>query len=271
MSLVDHQSQQESQRRSYGLGFILKCLLTIAASIAYPTSHTNANPQEVDAQIAILEKWIQTQKDTAELRRIWISNREQLEHEDALLAAEAEGLTNRIASLESINSNLRVKTEVLGTDIQNLREITAGAEQALEKHRAQLIALLPNLPPPLSQSITPKLTDDSVNSETLGAGYQVLISALSEIHGFARQAHRAVEIRDVPEGTPRQLETLYWGLNYAYSADKTGTYCQLGFATEEGWKWRNAHEHATVVRTFLDTHEGLLSPSFINLPVAFDE
>lgn len=259
---LDHDARQPPASRT-----ILTKRVFALAYFALVTLATTASAEEAGQSIELIEKWIDVRKEDAELRKNWLAEKQQLEHEDKLLQAEIDSLSKRVEALETINSELLEIKQTQGSEVETLQEASADTEKLLKSHREKITLLIPKLPPPLAQSIKSKLAANDSRNNGLGARYQRIISALVEIHEFASEVHWKVEIRQTSDGASRQLDTLYWGLHYALSSDKNGTISQIGFPGIDGWKWEDADAQTTAIRTFLNIQQGLESPSFISVPL----
>lgn len=237
-------------------------------SLLFLTCLIRTSGNETATTLGIIEKWIEVRKSDAQLRRDWLEEKQQLEHEEKMLLAESDSLSRRVEALREINGKLIQERATQGSLAESLQSASEGVEVLLARHSERLNQLLPKLPPPLARSISEKLSRNDSTNNGLGARYQRIISAITEVHEFAANTHWKVEIRETDNGEPRQFDTLYWGLNYALSCDKMGTVSQIGFPLGESWQWEDADEHAQAVRSFLDGYQGLVAPSFLPIPAA---
>lgn len=239
------------------------CLLSMLLILA-----TSMVAQDPSAELSILGKWIETKKDNAALRSGWIVKKQDLLQEEALLEAEAKSLTLQLETLSNLKATLLQDIENATVAQSDLREQIERFESKLTFYTGALSSTLAKLPPPLSESIQSLLKQSPNQNNSLGARYQRLIAALSELHAFSNQTHYQVEIHSDSGGVKKQMDTLYWGLSLAYSCDATGQIALLGRPSENGWQWTDISSHAPVIRNLLDVQKGILPPAYVSTPTS---
>jgi len=238
------------------------CLLLAPAS-AGPLFATPLN----DVQEAAA-KWADLRSETTRLESEWLS-------EKALLDAS-------ISHLESVADQLQLQQEVLIADAkkaqQEVDQLTAEnqlragqlavANAQIARLAAELAELRPALPPRLSAALdlpfrtitNPELSPADLMRHTM--------TILNRCQQFDQTFVLTEEVLPVtPDGQPRLLEVVYFGLAQACALDRSADEAFIGRPFEGVWQWEYVPGLAPEAVKLIDVRQDTVPPEFVELPV----
>jgi hypothetical protein len=195
--------------------------------------------------------------------------------EKGLLEASLAALTERVRRLEeerdfldTSTTNLRDSYVERGVEVQEaLAVVTLGEEHCNDLSR-RLIEMRPWLPPRLSQAL--EYAYRSLEDPTLSVGerLQTVSSVFNRCTRFNHAITYAEEMLDLdPQGAPRYVSVLYWGLSHGYALDSSDGSAFLGGPGPEGWAWEPRPEMAAQVSDLMAVFHDRATPEFIAVPV----
>lgn len=242
-------------------------LITVFSLITH-LSPVAAEIRELESKT---DQWLQLKQQTARERIKWHQDRQILEGSLAVLRAENDALQKRAEVLESANAlylnNQRSVERRLG-EHQAKMELLAEFVRASEQLVADRAVAFPE---PLRREIQPTLDRFLKDGEPLPNRLQNLISVLATIDQFNNSIRLHHQIRRDPDGTEYSARVLYWGLAQAFAVDVPGRRAWLVRPYQGAWVWEPAHEHAARIKRLVDVYENEETPSFVALPVTFQE
>ena len=78
------------------------------------------------------------------------------------------------------------------------------------------------------------------------------------------------EVRELPDGSTAEVQTLYIGYARAYYCTNKGDIAGTGYPTAEGWKWEPDNSIAQQVADSIAILKNEKVAEFIPLPVTID-
>lgn len=220
---------------------------------------------------ATLKKWVETRQLISEIQTEWMAEKEILAAESALLRQQIESLEQDITRLENATTSAQMELRELTEKRDTLLHQKTHFETVLQPLASKLFAVMQRLPKPLLEEldalqglVAAKATKKHPASDQLVA----VLGILRQADRFNRRVTLRKEVQSITEGNRVQVETLYWGLAFAFSGDHSGRIANFGFPAEQSWTFQTANEHARATRELLDTAAGKTEEvRFIPLPI----
>ena len=133
------------------------------------------------------------------------------------------------------------------------------------------MALLVSVPEPLSRRVEPlsrKIPKDPRKSDQpLAQRFQNVLGVLNEVNKFNKEISVFREIRDLPDGSTAEVQTLYLGLGQAYYVTPNGTAAGTGMPGPQGWTWTEANELSQEIAQAIQILEDNGTPAYVPLPI----
>jgi len=219
----------------------------------------HADSQAVDQATAKLRKWVETRQLIGEVRSSWKADKAILKAETELLKDQIEALENDVRRLEDMASRTEARRRQLLEQRDSLRQGRNTFRELLQPLEQDVMELAVRFPKPLQDEIRPLLQilrgaegDESATSDQAAP----LLDILQQADRFNTKITVRNELQAHPGIGDRQVETLYWGLSFAFAADKSGALATFGFPEPDGWKFKPIDSNAEGIRLLLDTASG---------------
>ena len=239
------------------------------ALLAALQAHASMN-QAREAEAAF-EKWVETRQLISEVESEWAADKKILDAEAALLEQRIDRLEKDIARLENAATAAVTKRRELTQERDQLRRQATRFEAELQPLTSKLKAVTQRLPKPLSDEVdrlTSLLTSEMAPSRPASDRLVAILGILREADRFNRRVTLRKEVQTVADNRRIQVETLYWGLAFAFAADEAATVANFGLPVENGWTFQSAEKHARATRELLDIADGKSEDvRFIALPI----
>jgi hypothetical protein len=219
--------------------------------------------------------------------RQWIATQDLIFRESKAWNEERELLDARIVALEqeigAAEAKLGESRRVLG-ELAAKRGESAAAEQRLESAAGRLaeqvttlevdVRRLHALLPPAVQEKVSQLhrrmpADPSATTVSVGERFQNVVGILNEMHSANGSISLVTEVRNLSDGKPSEVQTVYVGLGQAYYLSPRGE-AGVGRPVGGAWEWRPANELATHVAELIEILQNKGKPRFIELPVTLE-
>jgi hypothetical protein len=224
----------------------------------------------IEAVRTLIGKWVETQQLISKERKDWQQGRE-------ILAGRIEMVKKEIATIEERMAKARAtieETESRKNELIATNEIfKAGAAQLAADAatlEGQIRNLYPRLPEPLQQRIQPLFqripADAAATQVSVAERFQNVLGILNEINKFNAEITVAYEVRELTDGKPSEVKTMYVGLGQAYYVSAGGE-AGVGRPAETNWTWTAANSYAHDVQFALEVMQNKEKPRFIPLPV----
>lgn len=208
---------------------------------------------------AAFEKWVETRQLISEIETEWAAERQLLDAEASLLKHQIKSLEDDISRLQNAATSADTERRELATKRGMLRQQQEGLDAVLAPLASQVGALTQRFPKPLLEKVVAlRALTSHTNRDNHTATDQLvaILGILREADRFNRRPTLRKELQSVAQDQQVQVETLYWGLAFAFAGDRSGTIASFGFPTDAGWSFRPANEEAPAIRKLLDTAVG---------------
>ncbi len=272
-----------SGRRRWGRGPLslagMACLLSFgaipvgrvqAAQEGAPDEGQVAAPATLEETRLVMGKWIDTQRIISKERNDWQQGKEILLGRLELVRKETAELEEKIQQARSSVAETRAKRdELLAEDERLVAQIAelAGTVTEMEAEVRRLFRLLPE---PIQTKLQPLYQRMPENPETTKATaaerFQNVLVILNDINKANNEITVTYEVRNLSDGRPSEVRTMYVGLAQAYYVSPGGE-AGLGRPSADGWVWEPSKAVAGDVLKALDIIQGKQTPAFVPLPV----
>lgn len=237
-------------------------LLPAAASLA-------SDP--IDRTRSTLAKYVETRQIISAEKQDWELGKEVLEQRIELLESEIVSLRARIAEARSGLAEAAAREGELVRDNRAYRDATVALQAAIGELERKTRDLLDSVPEPLARRVEPlsrKLPKDPGASElSLSVRFQNVLGILNEVNKFNGEIVVTRELRELPDGTTSEVETLYLGLAQAYYVAPDGASAGTGRPGAQGWNWVAADEFAEQIARAIKILQNDEVPAYVSLPV----
>lgn len=260
-----------SRRPRRGLALLsLLALASLGLSINRPLP-SQADEHGVDQARATLEKWVETRRLISQEKRDWVLGRETLQDRIALVERETLNLRGRIQGAEeSVADADRRRAELLAEN-DALKGAAEGLTERLVSLEGRTGGLLARLPDPIRDRVRPlsqRLPEPGVQSPlALAERFQNLVGILNEVDKFNRTITLVSEVRELGDGTSAEVNALYLGIGQGYYVGVDGLAGGVGLPTEAGWAWSPANDAAPRVLEAVQVLRNERLADFVQLPV----
>ncbi|MBN9693792.1 MAG: DUF3450 family protein [Verrucomicrobia bacterium] len=217
-------------------------------------------------------QWVQTQQLISRTRADWESDREMLQQSKALFERELKSVQEELGKLSTNNSVAeleRAKTESELKSMVEALESIKGIEADLE---AQLKALKPLFPAPLTATIETLLNRLPATPESSKAGVsermQTVVAILNEVDKFNNAIFVSNEKQPTEKGELLSVDIIYLGLGQAFFVAPNSDFAGVGVPTPEGWKWTRKDDLADTVRRAVAMYRNQTPAEFLSLPIS---
>ena len=224
----------------------------------------------IDVVRTALGKYIETQQIITKERKEWQQGKEILQARIDLVKGETTALREKIKAAEtSMTDAEKRKAELFA---QNDQLKTSGAELAttVTGYETEISKLYKKLPEPLQQKLTPlyqRIPEDPAKTRvSVAERFQNVLGILNEVNKANNEITVVYEVRNLADGKPAEVRTMYVGLAQAYFVSARGE-AGIGRPTADGWQWETANQQAPQVGLALEILQAKQSPAFVPLPM----
>lgn len=229
---------------------------------------SNASLEETRA---VLGKWIETQQIIAHERNEWQQGREILGGRIDLLRKEYFALQEKIDQAKaSLKESEGKRAELQGEEAEH-RAIFEQLTAAIVRLEGETKKLMPQLPEPTQKRLQPlfqRIPEDAASTRvSIAERFQNVIGIFNGANADNTDLKVEYEVRNLSDGKPSEVRTMYLGLAQAYYVSPGGE-AGIGKPSPAGWTWQPSKAIANDLLTALDIIGGKHTPSFIPLPVS---
>ena len=246
------------------------CVLAIAAALGGVVRAQEASGQQLESARATLAQWVETQQMISKEKENWQVAKDVLEQRIQLLRDEISGLKEKIAQTEESIASAQDQKSGLVRDKRELEQAAEVLEGTIVELERRVRDLLSRLPRPIADKVAPlsdRLPRDSGQTEkSLSERFQNVVGILNSVNKFNREITLANEVRELPDGTKAEVQTLYLGLGQAYYVTANGKRAGIGRPSEDGWSWQAANELSGDINRVLQILENEKVPAYVPLP-----
>lgn len=250
-----------------GLGGVSLATLSFTG----PASLLDDTSEDVAIARAMLEQWVETQRTIAREKSDWVLGREMLDSRIEVVQDKIQGLQGEIEEAEAEIEKTGDKREELLAEQAKLEDATASLGPTIEDLEARAFALLQRIPDPIREKVKPLSQQiPEVGSETelsLSTRFRNVIGVLNEVDKFNREITVDYEVRTLADGRSAEVSTIYIGLGQGYYVTGDQSAAGIGKATEDGWEWTSADEHAEAIANAIAVQKIEQEAVFVRLPL----
>ncbi|MCG7533167.1 DUF3450 domain-containing protein [Psychrobium sp. MM17-31] len=219
-------------------------LLFASSAIANNTSPT----QRADA---LMEQWIQLEKQNTQLKSQWQENKQLLEQRISLLQREKK-------QLQALDKDHHKQVDEVSAQRQKLITLQTSMESTqqdltrwLDREFSQINNVLPQLPPPLANTWQLALTE--LDTKNPSNRLETLLSLYQSFDEFNKRISTNQATIIDAQGNEKVVKQLYLGVARGWYLTLDSATAVAGMPTAQGWQWQ---------------HESPLSPTQINAALA---
>lgn len=223
----------------------------------------------MDVTRETLSKWVETRKLISEEKETWELEREMLGDRIDLVRAERDTLAKKIHETQSLITAADKRRGDLVRENDALKNASATLVNRIFTLEREILDLLPGLPQPVQDRIRPLSQRIPKAEETvlsLSERYQNVIGIINELNKGANEITVVSEVRELPDGSSAEVQTLYLGFACAYYCTNKGDIAGVGFPTADGWKWEPNNAIAPKVADAIAVLKNEKVAEFIPLP-----
>lgn len=249
--------------------FVVATTLTASAQEATPT------PTE-ELRVSVRE-WVEAMRKIQVEENDWTRDQEVLRNYKEGLEKEILDLKEQIAAAkvrkeggDQASMEKSVARDKLAEAKQELVGRLHGIEDyVLQKTRSFPDPLLKD--PKMVQSLEDlqralKLPDDK-QGEDVSKRLLNISNVLSEAEKYQQTVHVEDELRTDGSGAEFKVQTIYFGLAFAYSVNDQGTFALTGRPSEKGWVFAEQKEIGPDIKKLIEISAGKQDPAFVKLPL----
>ena len=242
----------------------------LGAALVGSAAAGDAPAQSLETTRSTVSKWIATQDLIFREAKAWNEDRE-------LLQARVGALEQEIAEAEA---KLAESDRVLG-EARHDRAENAAAERKLDDAAENLTEqvtalesdvrrLHPVLPPAVQEKVAAlynRIPDDAATTTiSVGERFQNVVGVLNEAHKANGEITLVTEIRNLSDGKPSEVRTVYVGLAQAYYVSPKGE-AGIGRPGAAAWEWTPSPASAAQIAEAVEILQNKAKPRFVALPV----
>lgn len=228
---------------------------------------------ELDLTKETLSKWVETRKLISEEKEKWELEREVLGDRIDLVRSERDSLSKKIHETQSLITDADKKREDLVKENDSLKNASATLVNRIFTLERGVLSLLPSLPEPVQDHIKPlsqRIPKTEKTELSLSERYQNVVGIINELNKGANEITVVSEVKELPDGSSAEAQTLYIGFARAYYCTNKGDIAGVGYPTANGWKWEPDNAIAQQVADSISILKNEKVAEFIPLPVSVD-
>ncbi|VGO11681.1 hypothetical protein PDESU_00226 [Pontiella desulfatans] len=232
-----------------------------------------AQDNELELTKETLSKWVETRKLISQEKEKWELEREVLGDRIDLVRSERDTLSSKIHETQSLITDADKKREDLVEENDALKNASATLVNRIFTLERSVLKLLPTLPVPVQDRMKPLSQRIPKNQETelsLSERYQNVVGIINELNKGANEISVVSEVRELPDGSTAEVQTLYLGFARAFYCTNKGDIAGVGHPGAEGWVWTSNNAIAQQVADSISILKNEKTAEFIPLPVGID-
>ncbi|WP_372806826.1 DUF3450 family protein [Pontiella sp.] len=232
-----------------------------------------AQDTELERAKEMLSKWVETRKLISQEKEQWALEREMLGDRIDLVRSERDSLHSKIHETQSLITDADKKREDLVQENDSLKNASATLVNRIFTLERNVLKLLPTLPQPVQDRMKPlsqRIPKSPTTDLSLSERYQNVIGIVNELNKSANEIAVVSEVRDLPDGSTAEVQTLYLGFGCAYYCTAKGDVAGMGRPSADGWRWEPNNALAKPVADSIAILKNEKTAEFISLPVRVD-
>ena len=228
----------------------------------------------LDQARTTIEKWVDVRRIIAKEKRDWTLGKELLEGRVELVQEEINSFRAKIEETRASISEAEKKKLEMAEESDRLKAAFSSLEESIVELETRTKLLYDRLPDPIRghlEAVRQQIPDDVAQTElSLAQRFLGVVGILDGVNKFNRDIHLESEIRELEDGTSAEVRALYVGIGQSYYVTQDGFAAGIGSATDAGWTWRPADEHAAQIQQAIEILEGKQDATFVQLPIRID-
>lgn len=241
--------------------------------LALSSALLNVRGDDLELTKETLSKWVETRKLISEEKEKWELEREVLGDRIDLVRSEKDALSEKIHETQSLITDADKKREDLVKENDALKNASATLVNRIFTLERNVLELLPTLPEPVQDRIKPlsqRLPKTEETDLSLSERYQNVVGIINELNKGANEITVVSEVRELPDGTTAEVQTLYIGFARAFYCTNKGDIAGVGFPGNDGWAWMPDNAIAQQVADSISILKNEKVAEFIPLPIRVD-
>lgn len=257
-----------TRRRSATLGVAVVGAVALLSAAPMPAEDEAV---DVDGARALVQKYVETRRLISREKSEWALGKELLLDRIGIVEREIESLRAKIEEADAQIVDADAKRAEMVAENDRLKAATVEYERAAAELEGKTRRLLPRLPPPLLERLSPlsqRLPADSEETDALLTDrYANVLGILDAVDKWNRDVTLTSEVRDLGEGTLAEVKALYVGIGAAFYTTADGTAAGSGSSSEDGWSWTRLDEAAPAIARAIAILNNEQMAGFVQLPI----
>lgn len=249
---------------------IISTLALALAARAAEEPVSSAPPASIEATRVALGKYIETQQIISKERKEWQQGKEILQARVELVQGEIATLREKIKAAENSMTEAEKRKAELFAQNDQLKTSATQLAETVAMYEAEIRKLHKQLPEPLQQKLVKlyeRIPEDPTKTRvSIAERYQNVLGILNEVNKANTEITVVYEVRNLSDGKPAEVRTMYVGLAQAYFVSARGE-AGIGRPSATGWQWETANQQAPQVLLALEVLQNKHSPAFVPLPM----
>ena len=267
---------RQARLGSHGRGLLTTLVLTSTigfvclAAARQDSGKGKASGSSLEETRLMMGKWIETQQIISKERKEWQQGRDILLGRLELIKQEVAALQEKIAQADSGVAEVARKREELLAQKSQVSALGGHLTTAVSGMETELRRMLASIPEPTGarvQLLFQRMPEDPAStSVTVAERFQNVLGILNELNKANTEINVCYEVRQLADGKPAEVRSIYVGLGQAYYVSARGE-AGIGRPTPAGWQWEPSQTIAPQVVKALEIVQGKQTPAFVPLPV----
>ncbi len=256
---------------------VLVVTLAIAVPPASAQSESETEPSQVRQQLldtrTTLQLWIETERQISKERENWVTAREILKQQIALMEQEIASLRESISESESSITEYEQKHNDLSQENDRLKASAEDLTTLVTRLEGRTRHVLKRLPDQASEReavrvLRKQIPEDPNNTEiTLSRRFQNVVGILNDINKFNNEITLYSEVQKLEGGNSAQVTSVYVGLGQSYFVSVNGQVAGVGTATADQWQWSRQDAAAVDIERVIAILRNEDVATFVQLPM----
>ena len=227
---------------------------------------------DVDRLEALVAQWVRLRAETAEEKRVWREQKDQLNEEIALLEKEKADLVRALDQARETSSEADAARARLRSRRNELQDAQDALLPLLDQSEAAARAWMPRVPVSLQDSLREAFsriphTHQEAERMTPSRRMQIVVAFYTALEGLQSSVHVVKEMLSTEDGKRREMDVLYIGLARGFAVTPDSTWAAVGVPGEKGWQWRPDASIAPSVRRGIEVHQRAKPAVLVPLPL----
>ena len=228
----------------------------------------------LDQARSTLEEWVDVRRIISKEKRDWALGKQLLEGRVELVQEEINSFRAKIEEARASISEAEKRKLEMVEESDRLKAAFSSLEESIVELETRTKVLYEKLPDPVRghlEAVRQQIPDDASQTKlSLAQRFLGVVGILDGVNKFNRDIHLQSEVRVLEDGTSAEVQALYVGIGQAYYITQDGLMAGIGTATDDGWTWRPANEHAPQIQQAIEILEGKQDATFVQLPIRID-